>query len=95
MIKPMDVTPEVALALQTLREASDHPAVGGMLRQAIKVLEETGVFAEIDEATDSESVPYILTDSAASALAEQHGARDHELHDPMGYLRAVNRARGR
>lgn len=43
--------PTVIHALQTLREASTHPSMGGMLQQAITTLDNAGVFQEIDEQT--------------------------------------------
>lgn len=93
MIRPMDVTPEVIDALHSVRTwARLNSDVRPYLEHAIQVLEETGVFAEIDEAADEDAALYTLAGSAALALAEAQGGRDYELHDPLSYLRAVNDA---
>lgn len=61
MIKPMDVTPEVSEALASLRTyAKRYPTMG--LSAAFNVLDDAGVFAEIDEANDYASAEEILAE---------------------------------
>lgn len=74
MIKPMDVTPEVTEALAQLRTyAAKYPTMG--LSAALNVLDNAGVFAEIDEANDYASAEEILAESAFRTLDEELGAR--------------------
>lgn len=68
MIKPMDVTPEISEALAVLRQAAMH-RVHGMpseFRDAINVLDNAGVFAEIDERNDYASAEEILAEAAGA-----------------------------
>lgn len=68
MIKPTDVTPEVSEALAHLRTyAAKYPTMG--LSAALNVLDNKGVFAEIDEANDYASAEEILAESALQATA--------------------------
>lgn len=97
MIRPMDVTPEMIEARQALafvRSSDDRYNQWSPLGNAIRILEETGVFAEIDEVIDSDKIPELLAEGAARDLAEAHGARDHEIRTPLDYVRAVNDAQG-
>lgn len=62
MIRPMDVTPEVIAALATLRKAAGVDELEyTALTEAFNVLDETGVFAEIDEAIESDEAERNLT----------------------------------
>lgn len=70
MIKPMDVTPEISEALAVLRQAAMH-RVHGMpseFRDAINVLDNAGVFAEIDERNDYASAEDVLAEAAVTGL---------------------------
>jgi hypothetical protein len=84
MIKPMDVTPEVIGALKFLRV---HAAVDArrQVTDALRVLEETGVFAEIDEAADEDAALGLLAESAARDIVRsRYGVH---RHDPLKLLR--------
>lgn len=77
MIKPMDVTPEVSEALASLRTyAKRYPTMG--LSAALNVLDDAGVFAEIDERNDYASAEEILAESAADALREDPAESTYE-----------------
>lgn len=65
MIRPMDVTPEVIDALDAIRTWVSLDTDRPYLRHALRTLEETGVFAEIDEAIDSDTVLGLLVEGAS------------------------------
>lgn len=77
MIKPMDVTPEVSEALASLRTyAKRYPTMG--LSAALNVLDDAGVFSEIDERNDYASAEGILAESAADALRKDPAESTYE-----------------
>lgn len=81
MIKPMDVTPEVSEALALLRTFAGPDGgkfLPGQIVQAFNVLDNKGVFAEIDEANDYASAEEILAESAVRSLNEELGKPDPE-----------------
>lgn len=84
MIKPMDVTPEISEALAVLRQAAMH-RVHGMpseFRDAINVLDNAGVFAEIDERNDYASAEEILAEAAVEGLEQKSGRWAQAPLDP-------------
>lgn len=71
MIKPMDVTPNISQALAILRTFTGPDGAGmlpGQVVQAINVLDNAGVFAEIDERNDYASAEEILVEAAVLDL---------------------------
>lgn len=84
MIKPMDVTPEVSEALAHLRTyAAKYPTMG--LSAALNVLDNKGVFAEIDEANDYASAEEILAEVAENGFCS---------HKPVTALDGQNESLG-
>lgn len=80
MIKPLDVTPEVSTALAELRRyAATYPSMG--LSAALNVLDNAGVFAEIDERNDYASAEEILAESALRDIERQNGLDPEEWGD--------------
>lgn len=76
-IRPMDVTPEITEALALLRLHAKNGFVSGQdARDAFKVLDNAGVFAEIDEANDYASAEEILAESAKTDVERELGALD-------------------
>jgi hypothetical protein len=69
MIKPMDVTPEIVLALAEIRLYA--AGQNRDIRHALNTLDNAGVFAEIDEHNEYASAEEILAESAAMTLAPE------------------------
>lgn len=73
-MKPSDVTPEAvqALAYLRLKARSDDSQVS----RAINTLDNAGVFAALDEATDYASAAEIMAEVAAKSVEEVMGTPD-------------------
>lgn len=71
-IRPMDVTPEITEALALLRLYVTEGPVG----EAVRTLDNAGVFAEIDERNDYASATEILAESAKADVERELGALD-------------------
>jgi hypothetical protein len=69
MIKLMDVTPEIAAALATLRTALGSGRVS-TAKEAFDVLDDAGVFAEIDERYDYAAPLDVLQEIAEANTPE-------------------------
>ena len=81
MIKPMDVTPEISQALAVLRSFAKK-AGPSPIREAIDVLDNAGVFAEIDEHNDYASAEEILAEAAMEGLEQKSGRWAQAPLDP-------------
>lgn len=69
MLKPMDVTPVISEALAVLRVHTKYSDVAQSLKEAIAILDNAGVFAEIDERNDYASAEEILAEAAGTDTA--------------------------
>lgn len=80
-MKQMDITPEIITALAEARDSLMHMGAGeperlsglyvsyaARLAQAFKVLDDTGVFADVDERTDYATAEEILADAYQRSL---------------------------
>ena len=83
MIKPTDVTPEIVLALATLRNRLQYEpgSFTADFHKAFQILDNAGVFAAIDEANDYASAEEILAEAAVASVPSTFTSRAQGL-DP-------------
>lgn len=70
MIKSTDVTPELVLALATLRLEARKTSNGRNVQQAMNVLDNARVFSVIDEATDYAAPMDVVQEAAEAAIPD-------------------------